>query len=100
MSSKKFLYILDDRDIDLLEQLPPEQLDVYNELYGDEEPDDEFVYDIDPPNRVVISLDKRQYASMTEAKARLAALLEHRKLKMYKSFHTARHFVFYCTPKS
>lgn len=94
MASKFFS---DDKEMELLEQFPEEKLDVYFEPL-DEEPASEHVYDADPPNKVVISLSNKQYASMTEAKARLQALLTHRKLRCYRDFKTARHFVFYCVP--
>lgn len=94
MASKFFS---DDKEMELLEQFPEEKLDVYFEPL-DQEPDSEHVYDADPPNKQVISLDKKLYASMTEARARLQALLYHRKLKCYREFKTARHYVFYCVP--
>ena len=90
-------YPLDEKQAELQEQFPEEKLDVYFEPL-DQEPDPEHVYDADPPDKVVISLSNKQYASMTEAKARLAALLAHRKLRCYRDFKTARFFVFYCVP--
>lgn len=93
--SNKFFSL--DKEVELQEQFPEEKLDVYFEPL-DQEPDPEHVYDADPPNKVVISLDKKLYASLTEARARLGALLEHRKLRCYRDFKTARHFVFYCVP--
>lgn len=85
------------------EQLPwpPSPKEPFNMDYGMDAPISNFEYLDDPkkPGTVVIPLDKRRYASMTEAKERMAALLEHRKLKSYYSFHTARYFVFWCLPK-
>ncbi len=83
------------------EQLPKSECPVYHEGLGDKIPLEEHTYmePVKRPNTVVIPLDKMYYASLTEARARLEALLEHRSLECYHTFQTARSFVFYCLPR-
>ncbi len=97
MSSLKYLRSLlaQQADDDLLDQLPEEKLDVYNQLYGDEEPDDDHVYDAEPPGQVTLALEKTKYTHDT-AVVRAKELFTLRGLKPLKKFQTARCYVWTC----
>ena len=91
--------LTDDERLAIEEQLPHDPVpDVAFDMARNMDlPDQNFMYTERPkkPDTVVISYDKKEYASMTDAAVRVQAILKHRGLKEYLRFQTSRHFVFY-----
>ena len=92
-----------DELLEIEEQLPPDVGDTWN---MDQEPlqklpKPDYVYSphgMKRPDTVVISLDKKLYANLDAARERMKELAPLRGVKVYHTFGTASHYVFYTLP--